>query len=296
MDISTTNLKIREGFLGQSVHVVAPPKLKQMTNHAFTSLLYPTAIGYFPLASHHDRERTNGAKDFILIYCIDGHGYVEEKGEKTLLQPNSFYILSKRSRHHYGSLHKKPWSIYWLHFNGEQASLLYRRYKESNQPNILLFDKVRIEKFNSIIKSLNEDLTDTAMELLYINLLNFISSFTHIEVRENDIPEDNISKTIRFMKDQVNKNYQIKELAALANYSITRFSQLFKAKTGYAPMQYFLHLKIQSACQYLTFTKLNIKQIANELGFNDPFYFSRIFKTVIGQSPLNYRKLNLNVE
>ncbi len=288
-------MKIQEGFLGQSMLVITPAKQKQLKAHPLSALLYPTAIGYYPLASYHDKERNTGSEDYILLYCIDGHGYVEESDSRTLLNPNSYYILSKNSPHHYGSIAKKPWSIYWVHFNGKTAKLLYQRYTESGYPNVLAYDKTRIERFNYLIKTLNGDFNDAAMDLLYVNLLNFITSFTHVEGNKEDFPDDSISKTISFMKENINGTFQIKEFAATANYSVTRFSQLFKARTGYAPIQYFLHLKIQSACQYLSFSKMNVKEIAQILGFNDPYYFSRIFKSITETSPLAYRKRNRHV-
>lgn len=294
MEITTMEAKIQEGFLGQSMLIVTPSKQKQLAAHPFCRSLFATAIGYYPLASYHDRERENGSGDYILLYCVDGQGYVEEQGQRILLNPSSFYILSKNSKHHYGSIAKKPWSIYWLHFNGEKADLLYERYTESRHPNTLEYDQERVDRFNYLLNTLGNDLTDATMVLLYLNLLHLITSFTHLKGNKKDFPADSVSKTIRFMKDNVNGNFQIKEFADMTNYSVTRFSQLFRARTGYAPMQYFLHLKIQGACQYLSFSKMNIKEIGQTLGFLDPFYFSRIFKTVTGKSPLNYRKDNEN--
>jgi AraC-like DNA-binding protein len=64
---------------------------------------------------------------------------------------------------------------------------------------------------------------------------------------------------------------------------------LFKQKTGFAPMEYFNQLKVQKACQYLLFTDLRIKEIAEQLGMEDPYYFSRMFKGVMGLSPKEYR-------
>jgi AraC family transcriptional regulator of arabinose operon len=54
-------------------------------------------------------------------------------------------------------------------------------------------------------------------------------------------------------------------------------------------MDYFIHLKIQEACKLLVLSRLSISEIAYELGYEDPYYFSRIFKKVMGTSPLQYR-------
>jgi AraC-like DNA-binding protein len=54
-------------------------------------------------------------------------------------------------------------------------------------------------------------------------------------------------------------------------------------------MVYFNHLKMQRACQLLQFTGLRIKEIAAEFGFEDPYYFSRLFTKTMGVSPTDYR-------
>ena len=59
--------------------------------------------------------------------------------------------------------------------------------------------------------------------------------------------------------------------------------RLFFKETGYAPMNYFLHMKIDRACQLLLHTNMKINQVALKLGFDDPYYFSRIFKKIVGK-------------
>ena len=55
------------------------------------------------------------------------------------------------------------------------------------------------------------------------------------------------------------------------------------------PIDYFIHLKMQKACQLLYADGVKIKAVASDLGYDDPYYFSRIFKKYIGTSPEQYR-------
>jgi AraC-like DNA-binding protein len=102
--------------------------------------------------------------------------------------------------------------------------------------------------------------------------------------------KDTVDTAIDFMTKNIVTRLKLQQLATHVNISPSHFSFLFKEKTGYPPVEYFNHLKIQKACQFLLFTKLRIKEISIELGIEDPYYFSRLFHKVMGVSPVSYRK------
>lgn len=87
------------------------------------------------------------------------------------------------------------------------------------------------------------------------NIDDFVSSFAHRDVRESN-----------------------------------PFIHLFKQVTGYSPIDYYMRLKIQRACQYLDLTDYSVKEISKNVGIEDPYYFSRMFSKIMGQSPSDYRK------
>ena len=91
------------------------------------------------------------------------------------------------------------------------------------------------------------------------------------------------------MQQNLHRALSLQEMASEAHISPSHYSALFKKKTGYPPLEYFNHIKVQKACQYLQFTNLQVKEIAYKLGVNDPFYFSRFFSNIMGMSPLEYR-------
>jgi YesN/AraC family two-component response regulator len=63
-----------------------------------------------------------------------------------------------------------------------------------------------------------------------------------------------------------------------------------KMRPGYSPKDYFIHLKVQRACGLLSRSDKTIHEIAYEMRYSDPYYFSRLFKKVIGISPRRYRE------
>ncbi len=295
MDNSTNEpAKIAEGFIGQAMLVLPPDRQRAILANALSKNFYATAMGYYPHASHHDRERPNGSSQYILLYCVGGKGWIRLNDTEYQLIPNTYIILPKNIPHHYGSSLKEPWSIYWLHFTGKQADLLYLRYTVTGGggPQNIPYRENRIELFQQIIEALENDLGNAEMELAYLKLLQFVGSFIYADNATAEGTEsDVIAKSIRFMKQHLHKTLSTQELAGQANYSVSRYSELFRLKTGYAPIQYFIQMKIQKSCQYLYFSKMNIKEICKEIGFDDPYYFSRMFKKQMGMPPLQYRKM-----
>jgi AraC family transcriptional regulator of arabinose operon len=92
------------------------------------------------------------------------------------------------------------------------------------------------------------------------------------------------------MRENVRKKITLKEIADYVGFSASHFSVLFHRKTGYSPLNYLIHLKIQEACHLIDFSNMKINQISLLVGFEDPLYFSRIFTKTMGSPPSDYRK------
>jgi AraC-like DNA-binding protein len=103
--------------------------------------------------------------------------------------------------------------------------------------------------------------------------------------------QQKIAQTIAYMRQHLNQSLQLDALAAVANLSRSRYADLFKKQTGYAPMDYFIRMRMHRACQFLDNTDLNIKTVAAELGYEDPLYFTRVFRAVVELAPTAYRLL-----
>jgi AraC family transcriptional regulator, arabinose operon regulatory protein len=93
------------------------------------------------------------------------------------------------------------------------------------------------------------------------------------------------------MKQHLNQSLQLDTLAALANLSWSRYVDLFKQQTGYAPIDYFIGLRMHRACQLLDTAALSIKDVATELGYEDPLYFGRVFQAVVEMVPTAYQRM-----
>ena len=98
-----------------------------------------------------------------------------------------------------------------------------------------------------------------------------------------------IEQCVAYMSQHLNRPLQVATLAARVSISPSHFFALFKRRIGLAPMDYFTRLRMERACNLLETTSLSVKEVAAELGYEDPFYFSRVFKSVNQLAPSDYR-------
>ena len=97
-------------------------------------------------------------------------------------------------------------------------------------------------------------------------------------------------RVVYYMQEHIENKLSLQDLAQHFNYSESHLSLLFQKETGISPINYFIRLKIQKACQYIELTSMKLSEIAIRLGFEEPAYFSRVFTKIIGMSPSTYRE------
>jgi transcriptional regulator GlxA family with amidase domain len=100
---------------------------------------------------------------------------------------------------------------------------------------------------------------------------------------------EKIGQSIAYMKQHLDKPLQVSTLTALVGVSPSHFFVLFKRATGHTPIDFFIHLRMRRACELLKGTSLRVKEVAASLGYDDQFYFSRVFKSVNHVAPSEYR-------
>jgi len=98
-----------------------------------------------------------------------------------------------------------------------------------------------------------------------------------------------IARSIVFISLHLHERITMAQLAARVGLSSSYFWALFKQKTGYAPIDFLIRLRMHQACQLLNSTDKPVNEIAAGLGYQDPLYFSRAFKSILGVAPTRYR-------
>ncbi len=292
----STSLKRRNGFQGEKM-ISLPEKLwkSAVERHPEIFNLYITHIGYFPKASAHYRERRKGCDDNILFYCLHGKGHFIVGEKRFEITTNQFIHVPATDKYmRYWADEAEPWTIYWVHYRGSSMEAFNKLLDVhiAKGPQQIPFNQKGIDIWNSIYKSLEMgysiDNLCNASFCLHHFLATFFFTDKHITTDEKG-EGDMITEVILYMRDNLEQKLSVEDMAAQHRFSVSHFSSLFRKSTGMPPIDYFIHLKMQKACQLLFSQDAKIKQVALQLGYEDPYYFSRIFKKYMGTSPEQYR-------
>jgi AraC family transcriptional regulator of arabinose operon len=284
-----------DGFAGQRLVVVPRPILTTALRHPLLGSLLPTDAGYYPKAKGHVCVRERGCPEVIFIYCAEGRGWCEIAGRRHDVGKNQLLIINANMPHVYGATKAAPWTIHWFHAAGTNVTHYLERLGVSNEkPVVSLGGDVQLfSLFEDFFEGLQHGFTLThliysAHSLAHLMglILRHKEEFWHNETSVRD----RIDKSIDFMKGHLRESLNIASLAALANLSRSHYTTLFRRVTGYAPLSYLNHLRMQRAVELLNTTDWPIKRISDQLGFSDQFYFSRAFTKMHNHSPSEHRR------
>jgi AraC-like DNA-binding protein len=291
----TTANRRREGFPGQHLFMLPPSFVLQAERHPLLKGLFLTAAGYFPEAPGHLVERPEGVSEIILIACVSNRGWVElDGGRRLAVQMGEIVVIPPGVGHLYGADNWDPWSILWAHFRGVHLAHFVKLMRVTRSDPILKLPPGRLEQlqFAELYQTMEAGCTVGNLLASSARLRTILIDLGRLRVPANErigSTYEALRRNIEWMRANRHRRVSLGDLAVQAGLSVPHYSACFKRQTGSSPMNYFQRLKVQQAAQFLALTDLHVDEIASSVGLDDPFYFSRLFRKVMGQSPRNFR-------
>ena len=232
----------------------------------------------------------------LLLYCVEGCGSLTVDGTSTRIGIGDLILLRQGISHDYAADTVKPWTLYWVHFRGNSSNVFldYMGYGKHQQKIYIGVSPALIASFNNLLAARRTGYSIAA----FINTANQLRQlFTQFGLQSRQpITESatlNLVNVQNHMQDNLHQSLDLDALADIARLSKYHFSHRYKVLTGYSPMRHFTHMKMEAACRLLDTTERSIKSIAASLAYEDPLYFSRQFRKIIGSSPRQYRASRL---
>lgn len=291
---------IAEGFERQRLLVVPESRVREVATLPLLRDLRVTHLGQFWEARRHFVSRPKGAPDHLWIYCLAGRGKAEVGGKPYALGAGDLIVLPARKAHRYFADPEIPWTIFWFHIAGERATD-HAAALGLDVAHPVLHAPVTDElqrSFEDIYRHALDGFTDAGMLAVatgfvrMVGILRLGARSRNERVRSS---EDRLARVVDAIQQDLLQPWTVAAMAEQAGMSVAHFSNRFKAQTGMSPMAYVIHLRMQRAAALLQWAEAPVAEIAATVGYDDAYYFSRLFRSVFGVSPRAFRH-HLNSE
>ncbi|WP_027093931.1 AraC family transcriptional regulator [Cohnella thermotolerans] len=245
----------------------------------------------FPSHKHDDLHEILAVCDGKGVFTIGGTTYSVGKGD--------ILVYNKGVLHEEHSSSESPLLMYYCGFS-------FPSVVHSSDDWVIPPDQepvIRSSRFFSEIAALMKMLFDEASvkeeghEIISHYLLNSILILIRRTLQsQNHIKDQESNSLAVHIKDYIDKNFtqniSLKELGKQFHVNPYYISHVFKGKYNISPINYSIHRRIGEATKLLVSTEMKVWEIAKILGYDNPNYFSIMFKKITGQSPNQFRESN----
>ncbi|SFD99027.1 AraC-type DNA-binding protein [Paenibacillus catalpae] len=240
------------------------------------------------------RSRDQGRVDYQLIYITQGKGTFRFGHETIEVASGNLVIYIPGQPQYYSYKAEDGTEAYWIHFTGYGAHDYLQQFGLLNQSvhTVGIMDEV-IGLFKKIVQELNSHMPlglhlTTAYLYEMLTLLGRRLQTTDEPGTQGRHPD--INQMIAFIHEKYSRNLSISDLAGECSLSVFRFIHKFKEVTGMTPMKYITEIRMNEAKKLLSESSLHVKEVAAVVGYDNPLYFSRIFRSTVGIPPSEYKK------
>ncbi|MBQ7346595.1 MAG: helix-turn-helix transcriptional regulator [Clostridia bacterium] len=245
--------------------------------------------GCFCTRSRFLTDNREGRLDYYLLYMTSGSLELMLPEGSVTMRAGSFVIIPPQTRYRYAHTDECEMDYLWVHFTGSQVLEILEEYGLSLYPAVY-----RIEEDGGVGRKLR-NLFDAfarrdcfrARELssLFDGLLIFLARRVANGGRDDRL----LAASLRYIHSSYHTEIKVPELAKIERLSVSRYNTVFRKIMGMSPIEYVTKMRLSSACELLGNTDLSVKEIGLLVGYTDPHFFSRVFKSHMGVSPAVYR-------
>ena len=224
----------------------------------------------------------NDRSSWAIVYKYDGETTYTNKKQTIVANNSQIAILPKGSTYKWTCI--KTGHFYIVEFDCNFVSEDLYLCKIKNPDVILsILENIMSEKINFGSLS-NLKILQMLYKLLYVLLED------DAEKPDSNSKLETIMPALIYMKTHLKQKITNDELAMTCNISTSYFRKVFTEIFNDAPLQYLIKLRMNKAKELLQSDFTSITDIAKEVGYDDIYHFSKLFKQKNGTSPLNYLK------
>ena len=236
-----------------------------------------------------------GRRDYQILYVANGKTHFWFDGREEIVSTGHMVLYKPEEIQKYVYYLEDNPEVFWIHFTGSDVKNILAYHGISLDEHVFYCGVLPDYKalFRKIIQELQlcrygyEDYIAS----LFNDILLLVDRQQHEQKKATGNVQEQIERAAAYFNENYNTKISIDDYAESLHISTNWFIHNFKQYAGMSPAQYILSLRMVNAQSLLERTTYNIKEISEIVGYENPLYFSRVFKKEIGKSPAQYRKL-----
>ena len=235
-----------------------------------------------------------GRRDYQILYVANGKTHFWFDGREEIVSTGHMVLYKPEEIQKYVYYLEDNPEVFWIHFTGRDVKNILAYHGISLDEHVFYCGVLPDYKalFRKIIQELQlcrygyEDYIAS----LFNDILLLVDRQQHEQKKATGNVQEQIERAAAYFNENYNTKISIDDYAESLHISTNWFIHNFKQYAGMSPAQYILSLRMVNAQSLLERTTYNIKEISEIVGYENPLYFSRVFKKEIGKSPAQYRK------
>lgn len=237
-------------------------------------------------------------RDHYLIHYVSSGRGVFHCGQRAYkLKRGDLFLIVPSQLVSYRADSEQPWEYCWVGFNGTDAKRLVAMAGLSEQNPVLHPDDDQPigELLMRIAQSSGHSVANDAemaghLYLFLARLIRLNSARAHTNPHQ-----EYVSNALRFIQYNYANNIGVSDIAQYVGISRSQLYRAFLQDFDVSPHTYLQKYRINEACSLLRNATITVAEVAGSVGFNDPLYFSRVFKSIKGMTPSDYQRHKGNI-
>ncbi|MDL2301424.1 AraC family transcriptional regulator [Lachnospiraceae bacterium OttesenSCG-928-D06] len=291
--VEVTNHFLSGRFLVSGKNYILPEYVA--SPYAKKHFIYPIAFLILNGDSRYYTER-DSLNCYELRYTLEGEGTLNYEGKTYHLAKGEGFLIDCRKHHHYYTV-GDSWKCTVFHFDGIPVMPYMDAY--FNRGSVKFTENIIPGYEMMQMQILQKMLTHTVYReykiscLFHLLLTELLSETGPME--EHTGKSEVIQNIISYMGEHYSDNITIEMLLPKFGISRTHLDREFRKYTGFSPKEYLIQIRINHAKLLLKSSSYSVEQISGMVGFNNSAHFVQMFKKLTDTTPLQYRKLNMDL-
>lgn len=279
----------RDGLRPQRLYAVPRRQVTAALTAPVTRRLVVTDAGYSPAAAPFAASRPAGSRHTVLAVCASGSGWADVGGRRHRIGAGSALVVPAATAYAYGGSASSPWTVWWCHLRGSDVPEVVEALGAPVVP-IRRPDRA-VALADEIVGRLARD-DDGPARLVGVAgaAWKLLTQLIADRASSPSAADDPLERAMDYLTSRLDGTVRVPELAALVGVSPSHLTTLFRRATGGGVHAYQTTLRMERARLLLTTTEATVSEIARDVGYGDPFHFSRQFRQLHAMSPTDYRR------